>query len=264
MLMIIEEPKVQVIDIKSPVKKIEWCGKVCWDSRSNITESSALPFVKGLVTAGHTSVLEHARISVPICVINGYLNTSSAEIPYGLFSRLIKVDKSYNINVRDYINIGGSVDDLDLYKNACDYVTVEFRTDRAICAELCRHREFSFTQSSTRYIKYKDSVPVCLPVPFDWASDEDSDLYKLWYKGCKDASDLYYKMIQQGAKPQEARNVLPQSTSASLIMTGTFNQWKHLFDLRLAPSAHPQIRYLMEMLLDNAEFSKLMKYERGV
>lgn len=258
--MLIEKPSVTVITINDPVKKIEWCGKVCWNSRKNITTESAMNFVKKLVKAEHTSVLEHARLRVPKCIVNDLLEHCN-DTPYGFFNRTVASESFYDINARDYVAIGGVATDFDLYTQSGDYMTVELHTDRAICAELCRHREFSFTQSSTRYIRYKDSVPVILPVPFKWASDPDSVLYKLWYEGCVKQSEAYYNMLKWGQSPEEARDVLPQSTQADLIMTGTYKQWEHLLALRLEKHAHPQMQYLMELLVSNPNFPSCIKYK---
>jgi thymidylate synthase (FAD) len=44
-------------------------------------------------------------------------------------------------------------------------------------------------------------------------------------------------------KPEQARTVLPQSTKAELVMTGTLGHWDHFFDMRARQTtgpAHPQ------------------------
>ena len=42
------------------LKHLEYCGRLCYDSRDKITEDSAEKFIDGLIKAGHLSVLEHA------------------------------------------------------------------------------------------------------------------------------------------------------------------------------------------------------------
>ena len=54
----------------------------------------------------------------------------------------------------------------------------------------------------------------------------------------------YFYLINQGWKPQQAREVLPNACKTELIMTGFVSDWKHFFYLRCAPSAHPQAREL--------------------
>ena len=54
----------------------------------------------------------------------------------------------------------------------------------------------------------------------------------------------YLELIKKGWTPQQARTVLPNSLKTELVMTGFVEDWKHFFDLRCAPSAHPQAREL--------------------
>jgi thymidylate synthase (FAD) len=44
-------------------KTIEEAGRTCYQSNDRITEDSHVGFIKGLINAGHTSVLEHASIT---------------------------------------------------------------------------------------------------------------------------------------------------------------------------------------------------------
>src|SRR5882672_10993590 len=43
--------------------------------------------------------------------------------------------------------------------------TVIFRVDRGITHELVRHRLFSFTQESTRFVRYHGSMEFIVPAP---------------------------------------------------------------------------------------------------
>lgn len=54
----------------------------------------------------------------------------------------------------------------------------------------------------------------------------------------------YLELIKKGWTPQQARAVLPNALKTELVMTGFVSDWKHFFDLRCAPSAHPQAREL--------------------
>ena len=57
-------------------------------------------------------------------------------------------------------------------------------------------------------------------------------------------------MIKNGAKPEEARSVLPNSLKTDLVMTANMREWRHFLKLRTAPEAHPQIRQLSIILLN--------------
>jgi thymidylate synthase (FAD) len=162
--------------------------------------------------------------------------------------------------------------------------TVKFTCDRGVTHEFVRHRVFSFAQESTRYCNYsKDKfgseVTFILP---PWLDENNPNLYKCWqaadnwgeclpeyyYRitdiGAKDgmyvdthqafatalfhAEKLYFSLLENGWKAQEARAVLPNAVKAELVMTGFASDWKHFFDLRDAASAHPQARELAEPL----------------
>ena len=154
------------------------------------------------------------------------------------------------LNARDYLALFPETKAADFAKmeNADNYVTVRFICDRAIANELVRHRVFSFSQESTRYVNYKEGVTFVSPYPF--VENET------WTAAMSDAEAAYVEMIEYGATPQEARNVLPLSTKTELIMTGTFHQWNTMLKLRTSPGAHPQMRFLMGLLVDNEKFPK--------
>lgn len=139
------------------------------------------------------------------------------------------------------------------HRNADDYMTVRFICDRAIANELVRHRVFSFSQESTRYVNYKNGIEFIRPVPFEWATGEDKRFFA-WEEVCRTAEVYYKELVENGCSPQEARNVLPLSTKTELIMTGTHKQWEDMLKLRLNHAAHPQMQYLMKLLLCKQNF----------
>lgn len=52
------------INREAILKRIEITGRTCYKSEEKITEESASKFVKGIVKAGHLSVIEHVNITV--------------------------------------------------------------------------------------------------------------------------------------------------------------------------------------------------------
>ena len=53
--------------------------------------------------------------------------------------------------------------------------------------------------------------------------------------------------------PQQARAVLPNSLKTEIVVTANFREWRHIFKLRTAPAAHPQMRELMIPLLSECK-----------
>jgi len=130
-------------------------------------------------------------------------------------------------------------------------VTVHFVCDRGISHELVRHRLASFSQESTRYANYsKDKFGKEITVirPFFW--DHSSALFSAWRQAMEQAEQKYLQLIALGARPEEARTVLPNSLKTELIMTCNFREWRHIFDLRCSRAAHPQMRELLFPFLD--------------
>lgn len=122
--------------------------------------------------------------------------------------------------------------------------TVRFTVDRGVTHEFVRHREMSFAQESTRYCNYiQDKFGNEITVIEPSFLEEGSEAYSLWKRQCMSAETAYTHMLRMGCKAQEARTVLPTSTKADLIVTGTLGQWDAFFDLRarqVTGPAHPQ------------------------
>jgi thymidylate synthase (FAD) len=66
----------------------------------------------------------------------------------------------------------------------------------------------------------------------------------------------YMTLLKNGCSPQEARTVLPNSLKTEIVMTANLREWRHFFKLRCAPDAHPQMREIAMMMLE--EFRKLI------
>lgn len=129
-------------------------------------------------------------------------------------------------------------------------LSVKFIVDRGVSHELVRHRIASFAQESTRYCNYsKDKFDngVTFIKPFFF--EENSNKYKCWLNSCEVAEDAYLDLLEDGATPQEARSVLPNSTKTEITITANYREWRNFFKLRTAETAHPQMREVTIPLL---------------
>lgn len=111
-------------------------------------------------------------------------------------------------------------------------------------------RVFSFVVESTRYCNYSKGkfnneityiIPPWLPTKDIRTADVKWDEIE-FIKALTDAEKSYFKLLELGWKPQQARNVLPLDTKCDIIMTGFISDWNHFFELRCPESAHPQAR----------------------
>lgn len=130
-------------------------------------------------------------------------------------------------------------------------ISIRFICDRGVSHEIVRHRIASYSQESTRYCNYvKDRFGKEITVikPLFW--EEDSKEYKIWYDAMLHSEQAYQELIQMGAKPQEARSILPNSLKTEIVVTMNLREWRHFFKLRTASNAHPQMREIACMALE--------------
>lgn len=130
------------------------------------------------------------------------------------------------------------------------FMTVKFITDRGVSHELVRHRLASFTQESTRYCNYSkdkfDNELTFIKPIFK------SIVFGIWEDSMIQSEIDYLSMISNGATPQEARSVLPNSLKTEIVVSANFREWKHIFQLRaIEKAAHPQMRDLMIPLYEH-------------
>ena len=134
----------------------------------------------------------------------------------------------------------------------------------------------SFARESTRYCNYtKDKFngefTIITPPEFydenidslteDWGDNDDYsfrrmclilseeedgmfNIFDTWYFANLATQWSYNRLIELGWKPQQARRIIPLDIKSPLIMTAFVEDWKHFFNLRCAPSAHPQAQEL--------------------
>lgn len=129
-------------------------------------------------------------------------------------------------------------------------LSVKFVVDRGVSHEIVRHRLFSFAQESTRYCNYsngKFGSELTFIEPCFW----DIKDYNMitWLAVCSCVETAYFNLLKEGAAPQEARTVLPNSTATEIVVTGNYREWRHFFKLRTDKAAHPQMREVAIPLL---------------
>lgn len=129
-------------------------------------------------------------------------------------------------------------------------ITVKFICDRGVSHEIVRHRIASYSQESTRYCNYnqdKFGSELTLIKPCFW--EEGQEKYEIWKSNMQMIEDNYNKLIAMGAKPEEARSILPNSLKTEIVVTMNMREMRHFLRLRTSPKAHPQMRQVAYMLL---------------
>ena len=129
-------------------------------------------------------------------------------------------------------------------------LSVKFVCDRGVSHELVRHRMASFAQESTRWCNYSqekfgNELTFIRPLFLEPGTAK----YEAWYQTMQDAETAYLVFLFANLTPQEARCVLPNSLKTEIVVTANYREWRHIFRLRCAQDAHPQMRQLMCPLL---------------
>lgn len=144
-------------------------------------------------------------------------------------------------------------------------MSVKLICERGITHEIVRHRVASYAQESTRYVNYsknrfgKEITSIDIsggleydPVTSKLDADQKAAIIEEWLAACEDSERHYMKMLELGATPQIARSVLNNSVKTEIVVTANMREWRHIFSLRADTPAHPQMRELMLMLLEES------------
>ena len=259
---ILEQPS----GLEGIYKHIEYAGRTCYRSHDKITEGSAKAFVDRMIKSGHGAMLEHGTVYLDIL-----WNVTSAAFSLQLKLKVLNYDnnkysKVVDVGNHSYITTNlrvlvenGWLDDLQYICEPTEHhikrVSVRFITDQGILREYTRHRSMSFAVESTRYCNYSkdrfnNEVTFIYPC---WLPDGDLSVEaeECFKYALQKAEQSYFHLLQEGWKPQQARNVLPLATKCEIVMTGFIDDWEHFFNLRYfgtTGAPHPQARELAEPL----------------
>ena len=127
----------------------------------------------------------------------------------------------------------------------CQFVFAVSGVSRACTHQLVRHRHMSFSQKSQRYVTEKGDFEYTTPKTI-----ENSNLNEDYKNMMKQIADFYGKMIENGIPAEDARAVLPNATTSSLIVSLNLRELMHLAQLRLCTNAQLEIRTLVKKMCD--------------
>lgn len=129
---------------------------------------------------------------------------------------------------------------------------------RSCTHELIRHRHFSYSQLSQRYVPEHDSQVVIPPGMeddpelvriFTEAADANRATYtellaRLEEKLIGDQSGDRSAVLRRKQARQAARAVLPNATETRIVVTGNYRAWRHFIAMRASEHADVEIRRL--------------------
>jgi thymidylate synthase (FAD) len=125
---------------------------------------------------------------------------------------------------------------------------------RSCTHELIRHRHFSYSQLSQRYVPENESQIVVPP-----GMEDDDELRRILAEAA-DASRATYAellsrleakfadqpnaILRRKQARQAARAVLPNATETRIVVTGNYRAWRHFIAMRASEHADVEIRRL--------------------
>jgi thymidylate synthase (FAD) len=125
---------------------------------------------------------------------------------------------------------------------------------RSLTHELIRHRHFSYSQLSQRYVPERDAAMVEpdviasdpeLHARFVAASEAAVNAYTDLLEGLeKKFSDVEHATLRRKQARQAARAVLPNATETRIVVTGNYRAWRHFIAMRASEHADVEIRAL--------------------
>jgi thymidylate synthase (FAD) len=125
---------------------------------------------------------------------------------------------------------------------------------RSLTHELIRHRHFSYSQLSQRYMPERDAALVEPAV-----IAEDPDLHERFLAAADASLGAYNDLLEALEKRfadvpnatlrrkqarQAARSVLPNATETRIVVTGNYRAWRHFIAMRASEHADVEIREL--------------------
>lgn len=149
-------------------------------------------------------------------------------------------------------NVGKWLKEAVKFPSVLEHVTFTFLIrgiSRVTSHQLIRHRIASYTQESQRYsVVSKEYV-----VPESIKLKGYEDRYRALIE---DAFKLYEEMVKSGIPPEDARYVLPQAVTTTILMTVNLRELLHIACLRLSSKAQWEIRGLVNAMI--SEVSKII------
>jgi thymidylate synthase (FAD) len=125
---------------------------------------------------------------------------------------------------------------------------------RSLTHELIRHRHFSYSQLSQRYVPERDAAMVEPEViaadpelhkKFVEAAEASVRAYTELLEGLEQRfADVENATLRRKQARQAARSVLPNATETRIVVTGNYRAWRHFIAMRATEHADVEIREL--------------------
>ena len=270
------------------LKHIEFCGRICYQSRDKITTDSAKKFVGRVKKLGHDSVLEMANIVLKIwrplpCYWNRFnspyvqasLDPDNPDIAYfsgspRAFLEVLEKPKPKRTEIarvlqEEYPFLFGEF--LGSSRNSEITVTclsteqiaaLPWEVQRVHCkvaVEFTVNRAFSHQVIRHRISSYlQESQRYCRykddVVFIAPRFAKGTEAYRTWEDTMRCCEAAYLKLLETET-PQDARTVLPNSVVTHIICYTSIEQWEHILEQRCSNACDPNMYVTMRKLRED-------------
>lgn len=114
-----------------------------------------------------------------------------------------------------------------------------FDVSRALSHQLVRHRHFSYCQESQRHVNYEEFNYV---IPPEIEANEKAK--QVFLTHAIQTQNAYKELRSLGIKKEDARFVLPQSCTTTLMFSANVRAWLEMFRQRLDRPAQWEIKMM--------------------
>ena len=164
----------------------------------------------------------------------------SADTPYDIYSSTD--DEEMMLKLIERVISSG-------HYSTIEHIQISFaisNVSRACTHQLVRHRHMSFSQKSQRYVKEKGQFDYLIPPTIE----RDPILKEKFDNFMKEISKVYCEFTSAGIPAEDARAVLPNATSTSMVASLNLREMIHIANLRLCTRAQYEIRTMVKVMCD--------------
>lgn len=271
------EPSCEYWEQQNVITHIARCARVCYANEKNensYEKDEAL--VKRLIESGHVSMLRHGTFYyiVPLEIFKDTSDINGMSIKHFID---LYITSPYIHRVYDAKYMYISTNNQFIEENPCKALelynvtperffeydvtkpirrfTFYLTTSIGVTRELNRVSPNNIAEQSTRYCnyskdKFNNEIQFYKPHWYNNANEYNKNLY---IAALSDAEFYYFKLLNDGYQPQDARGVLPLNTASKVVYTYTFEEWCNIIDKRYYGTTgkpHPDTKIIIGMVLD--------------
>lgn len=164
----------------------------------------------------------------------------SAKFPKEIFDSAPDDEKKLSL-IRKVVSSG--------HYSTIEHIQLSFaisNVSRALTHQLVRHRHMSFSQKSQRYVQEKGGFDYIIPKKIE----NNPELKAKFEEFMATTASLYEEFTNAGIPAEDARAILPNATSSSLVVSMNLRELIHFANLRLCTRAQHEIRMLAKKMCE--------------